>query len=118
MNRIMARIKAEQRFLTVKRRVVIFSLGFIGSAAAFIPAFKMMYSNLMESGFLQFLSLLFSDLGTIAAYWRSFVMSLLETVPAFSLAVFLAVVFVFLESIRFLSRDIKFIFTPTKLIIN
>ena len=117
-DRIMARLKAEQRLLTVKRRLVIFSVGALGSMAAFIPAFKMAQLEISNSGFLQFFSLLFSDFGTVAAYWQSFTILLLESLPAMSLAVFLAVIFVFFESLRFLSRDIKFIFTPTKLIIN
>lgn len=116
--RIMARIHTEQRILTFKRRLAIFSVGLIGSGIAFVPAFRMVRLSLIGSGFLQFFSLLFSDFGTVAAYWQSFVMSLLETLPAMSLAVFLAVVFVFLESLRFLARDIKFVFIPNKLIIS
>jgi hypothetical protein len=107
LNRIMARFKAEQRLLTVKRRLVIFSIGFIGSAVAFVPVFKMVQLEISSSGFLQFFSLLFSDFGTVASYWQNFAMSLLETLPAFSLAVFLTVIFVLLESSKFLARDIK-----------
>jgi hypothetical protein len=54
----------------------------------------------------------------VAVYWQSFIMSLLETLPAMSLAIFLAVIFVFLTSLRFLVRDIKFIFPANKLIIS
>jgi len=35
---------------------------------------------------LQFFSLLFSDLGTVAAYWQSFVLALLEVLPVMSSA--------------------------------
>ncbi len=112
LERIMARIKAEQRLLTVKRRLTIFSIGLFGSAAAFIPVFKMAQLEISNSGFLQFFSLLFSDFGTVAAYWQSFTMLLLESLPAMSLAIFLAVIFIFFESLRFLARDIKFILTP------
>ncbi len=118
LDRIMARIKAEQRLLTVKRRLTIFSIGLIGSIAAFIPVFKMVQLEISNSGFLQFFSLLFSDFGTVAAYWQSFVLSLLETLPVMSVAALSAVVFVFLCSLRFLARDIKFILAPPKLIIN
>jgi ABC-type phosphate/phosphonate transport system permease subunit len=117
-DRIMARINTERRILTFKRRLAIFSIGFIGSGIAFIPAFKMVEAGFIESGFLQFFSLLFSDFRTVAAYWQSFIMSLLETLPAISLAIFLAVIFVFLASLRFLVRDIKFVFPANKLIIS
>ncbi len=116
--RIIARIHAEQRILTAKRRLVVFSVGLIGSGMAFVPAFKMAHASFVESGFLQFFSLIFSDFGTIAVYWQSFAMSLLETLPAMNLAVFLAVVFLFLESFRFLTKDIKLMFMPNKLIIS
>ncbi len=112
--RITARIRAEEQFIHFKRRMVrrlvIFSFGTVGSAAAFIPVLKMAYSDFAESGFLQFFSLLFSDFGTVAVYWQSFTVSLLETLPAVSLAIFLAVIFVFLGSLKFLADDIKFIF--------
>ncbi len=118
LERIMVRIHAEQRFLTFKRRLAIFSFGLIGSGIAFIPTFKMVQAGFAESGFLQFFSLFFSDFGIVAVYWQSFTMSLLETLPVMSLAIFLAVIFIFLESLRFLARDIKFIFSPRTLIIN
>jgi ABC-type phosphate/phosphonate transport system permease subunit len=116
--RIMTRIRTERRILTFKRRLAILSVGFVGSSTAFIPAFKLLHSNLVESGFLQFFSLLFSDFGIITGYWKEFSMSLLETLPAASLAIFLAVVFVFLGSLKFLAKDIKLLFSPPKLIIS
>ena len=118
LERIMVRIKAEQRFLTFKRRLAIFSVGLVGSGIAFVPVFRMVRVSFAESGFLQFFSLLFSDFGIVAAYWQSFTMSLLESLPVMSLAIFLAVILIFLESLRFLARDIKFVFSPKTLIIN
>ena len=105
--RIMARLRAEQRLLTIKRRMAIFSIGLIGSGVAFIPVFKMAQVEISNSGFLQFFSLLFSDFGTVAAYWQSFVLSLLETFPAVSAAALLSVILVFLGSLKFLVRNIK-----------
>ncbi len=116
--RVMAHIRLEQRFLTIKRRLMIFSFGFVGSAIALVPVFKLTQSSFAESGFLHFISLIFSDFGITVSYWQSFAMSLLETLPAMSLAILLAVIFIFLESLRFLARDIKFIFPPKKLIIS
>lgn len=109
LERIMARLKAEQRLLTIKRRLTIFSFGLIGSATAFIPAYKMAQLEISNSGFLQFFSLLFSDFGIVVVYWQSFVLSLLETLPVMSVAALSAVVFVFLCSLRFLTRDIKLV---------
>ena len=117
--RIMGRIRKEQRLSAIRRRLAIFSFGIIGSLAAFIPVSKLVYSSFVDSGFVQFFSLLFSDFGVVATYWQNFTMVLLETLPAISLAILLFVIFIFFESLRFLARDIKFILASKRqLIIN
>jgi len=108
--KIMLRIREERRLLTIKRRLAVFSIGTVLSAAAFIPIFKSFQTELYKSGFLQFLSLAFSDFGIVASYWRNFAMSLLETIPAMNLAMFFATIFVFLGSLKFLTKDIKLVF--------
>jgi len=110
LDKIMERIKREKRLLAVKRRLVLFSLSLIASAVAFTPVFNLVQTDLSESGFLQFLSLAFSDFGIVVTYWQTFIMSLLETIPAISLAIFLGVVLTFLESLKLLARDIKIIY--------
>lgn len=109
-------IREEQRLLTMKRRLVIFSIGIMGSLAAFIPVFKVVQTGFAESGFMQFFSLLFSDFGIVVSYWQNFAMSLLETLPITSLMMLLATVLVFLESLKLLIKDIKIIFTSKQLI--
>jgi len=107
--KIMRRIGEEQRF-AAKRRLMFISLGAVISLAVLVPVFNLTRTNLVESGFLQFLSLAFSDFGIIAVYWQNFAMSLLETVPAISLAMFFAVIFAFLGSLKLLARDLKIIY--------
>ncbi len=106
----MWRIRKEERLMALKKRVVFFSIIMGGSIIAFIPALGAVQAEISQSGFLQFLSLIFSDFEIIINYWQSFVISLLETIPAISIAIFLAVIFVFLESLKFLARDIKIIY--------
>lgn len=105
--KIVNRIHKEQRLLTIRRRIAIFSVGLGGSLVAFIPVFKMLSAELAESGFIQFLSLLFSDFSIVVRYWQSFVPTLLETLPVISLIVFLTIIFVFLESLKFLIKNTK-----------
>jgi hypothetical protein len=76
---------------------------------AFFPAVKMLLSDFDQSGFLRFFSLIFSDFSTVATYWQSFTMVLLQTLPAISLALLLAILLVFLQSVKSLSRDVKII---------
>ena len=105
--KIIYRINEERRFLTIRRRIFLFSIGLVGSLVAFIPAFKMAKSGLIESGFTQFFSLLFSDAGIVIANWQSYSYSLLETLPVLGLMALLATVLVFLESLKLLSKDIR-----------
>ena len=109
-DQIMSRIHEEQKIIMVKRRFAIFFVGLIGSIAAFMPAFKMMQTGFNESGFINFFSLLFTDIGMVMTYWRSFAMTLLGTLPLMSMATFLVIVFVFLESLKFLTQDMRIIF--------
>jgi hypothetical protein len=113
-DKVMCRIEREKKILTLRRRIIIFSIGLIGSAVAFIPAFQYARSGFVESGFYSFFSLFFSDTEIVLAYWENFAQSLLETLPVLGLAVFLTTVAVFLESLKMLVRDLK-IFYNSKL---
>lgn len=116
--KIMSRINNEKRQLARKRLVFIFSLfGLVGSLAAFIPTLNLVKDGFVSSGFITFFSLLFSDSEIVLVYWQSFMMSLLESLPVVSIVVLLAIVLVFLESLRFLARNARFVFKPS-IIIN
>ncbi len=103
----MARIYEERRLVVLRNRLIIFFLGFTGSAVALIPIFKMVQKGFIESGFFEFLSLLFSDIEIVTAYWQNFAMSLLESLPLMSLIMFSAVVLIFLEFLKLLVKDLK-----------
>ncbi|MDD5146604.1 MAG: hypothetical protein PHN39_02590 [Candidatus Pacebacteria bacterium] len=113
--KIMSRIQQEKRYRRLRRRIIIFSFGLIASAGAIIPVFKMAQAGFAESGFWQFFSLLFSDFEVVTAYWQSFALSLLETLPVMSLIMLSAATLVFFGILRFLTRDIKSIFASVKL---
>ncbi len=116
LGKIMFRIREEKRLSSTRRRLAVFSISAIGSLVAFVPIFQMMQSEISNSGFVQFLSLIFSDFGTVMAYWQNFALTILETLPVLSLIAIFVVVFIFLESIMFISKDIKSVFAPPKLI--
>lgn len=116
--KIISRIHRERRILTIKRRIIIFSVGLVGSLAAFFPALKMVSAELSSSGFNQFFSLIFSDFTVVMRYWQSFVMTLLETLPVMSLMVLLAVIFILLESSKYLAKNVKAIFNHNHLATN
>jgi hypothetical protein len=109
LGKIMSRIEGERKMVAIKRKIIVFSVGLAGSILALVPAFKMVWDGISSSGFAQFLSLLFTDSEVVMAYWQSFAMTLLESLPMFSIILFLVIVFTLLGSARFLSKNIKII---------
>lgn len=87
-----------------------FILLFIGSIAAFIPAWKLALAGFAESGFCQFLSLIYSSAGAVLANWKFCLLSLLESLPAVEIAALFIVVLVFLLSLKFSVKNFKIAF--------
>ena len=108
LKRILKRIHKEERLLAF-RKVIIFSIMLTGSLVGFVPSLKMLLSDLGSSGFDSFFSLILSDFSAVVTYWQSFTMILLETLPALSLALFLAVLLILLQSIKSLTKKLKII---------
>ncbi len=63
----------------------------LASLATLVPAFKGLTDQAVVSGFYQYMSLLFSDIGSIGTYGKDLSVTLMETLPAVSLALFLGV---------------------------
>jgi len=105
-DKILNRIRKEQRLLAL-RRIVIFSVLFFGSIVAIIPSFSTLSSDVRQTGFLQFFSLIFSDFSLVSAYWKNFSLAILETLPAVSLAALAAVILILLQSLKSLIKNIK-----------
>jgi hypothetical protein len=114
--KVMDRISKERRILIIKRRIIVFSIVFVGSLFAFFPTLKMVSVELSSSGFNQFFSLIFSDFTVVMRYWQSFTLTLLETLPVISLVLFLTILLVFLESLKSLVKNIKMISKLNQLI--
>lgn len=115
-NKIMARIHEEERLLSVKRRLIIFSTAVIISAGAFIPIINAFQTEFAQSSIYQFLSLIFTDSGTVMAHWQDFSLALLESLPAVSTIGLLLTTLVFLWSLKHLTQAIKIVFNQPQLI--
>jgi hypothetical protein len=107
--KIINRIHKEQRILAF-RKITGFSLVLLISMIAFVPAIKFLISEIENSGFIQFASLAFSDFEIVKIYWQNFALTILETLPALSLALCLAILLTLLQSIKSLSKNIKIIY--------
>ena len=73
-----------------------------------IPAVTDMTSQFRQSGFYEYTSLLFSDGGKFSAYGQDFAMALGESIPMFSIIIFLVVVVVLLWSVRNILKQSKY----------
>ena len=115
---ILSRIKRERQIIILRKRLVLFSIGMIGSAIAFFPAFSAVLADLSQSGFASFVSLIFSDSAEMLVLWQDFMFSVLEAIPVLGIAMLLAALFVFLGSAKLFMKDFKIVFPNSRLIIN
>jgi hypothetical protein len=115
---VMDQIHRQRQVAKTRNRLIVFSLGLVGSVAAFIPMIKSLIVGLNNSGFFQFFSLLFTDSKTVLAYWDNFLLTLLESLPILSLIAVLAIVLIFLESLKNFFHDLKIILPNHNKIFN
>jgi len=108
LDEVCSQIHKKERSFYIKR-IVIFSSILSICALVFVPTLKMLISDINSSGFLQFILLIFYDTTIIAKFWKNFILVLAGSLPAISLAMFLAVVLGIMQSAKYLSRDIQFI---------
>lgn len=106
-NKIMASIREEKLLLSIKKRLILFSAVILASVGILIPVVGAFQAEFSQSGFSQFLSLMFSDLGAVIANWQDFGLALLESLPATSLIAFLATLLVLLWSLKHFAQAIK-----------
>lgn len=109
LSTILNRIQYEQQRLSVQRHLIFFSSGTIGSIIALAFGTNMLIANSTESGFISFLSLLFSDSKVMLTYWQNIGFALLETLPTTGVIILLVATLVLLGSIKKMARDIAFI---------
>jgi hypothetical protein len=106
LGKIITKINIEKQ-ARFKRMLVLRSLFFIFSVILLIWGGQWFIADIAESGFSHFLTLLFSDGKILLAYWQTFIMVLLESLPVSSLLVILAAILAILQSLKFLTRDLK-----------
>lgn len=94
-----------------EKRIVYLKLAAFSSLGLFslgglIPMLKIVGNDFAQSGFYEYLSILFSGSGSIASYWRELMFSLAESFPATSIVLSLALLFLFFLSLRYLMKQI------------
>lgn len=112
---IISRIELETA-RTARTRFILFSAVTLAALIAVIPAFQYALQEFTRSGFSQYLSLIFSDGGTMLAYWQEFTLTLAESLPIFGPALFLSVIFILLGSLKLTMENMGAAFGHHKLI--
>jgi hypothetical protein len=105
--KIVAKIQKEKKTRQIKRKIYLWLVIFTLSLGAFVPTIIIIKNSLAHTGFIQYLSLLFSDTAIILSYWKSFGLSLLGALPLTGLILFSLVLAIFLESLKILTKNIK-----------
>ena len=118
LQRIMARIQYERRLMSLKKRIIIFSLTLIISLAAVIFISKTTISAATTSGFTSFFSLIFSDLRIVLINWQSYGLSLLESFPVLGATGVLVAILILMESLKYLVEDLGLLLTAQHLKLN
>lgn len=63
------------------RQFLVYGLVLAASLVGFLPSLSYLRGEVTQSGFYQYLSLLFSDSAAVLTYWNRFLFSLLESLP-------------------------------------
>lgn len=108
---ILVRIERAERRAARLRFALLGSTTLV-SIVAFFPAFAFARFEFVQTGFGEYVSVLFSDSGTAFAYWHEFVLLLAESFPVFATMVLLFVAFVLLGSLRLALINARIAFTP------
>jgi hypothetical protein len=106
-DKVLLRLERERKLAVAKRRLIVFSGCLVISISASLPIWRLVFSELAQSGLGQYLTLLVYDFQTVAAYWQDYSLSLLEALPAASLAVGLGLLLLALASLRAVVHNIR-----------
>lgn len=107
---IMQKIGRAHRIKILRARFLLFGTISLLAIVAFVPAMRLFYSDINESGFYEFVSLAFSDTEIVMAYWQDFAFLIAESFPVLGVSYVLASVFFFLFSIKNIVQDANFFF--------
>ncbi len=92
---------------TTRIKLWFFSSFIVISLIVLVPAYKTLSSELSQSGFYDYISLAFSNGGSIIPYWKDFLLLLVESLPGVGIILVFSVVFVFFISVKYTVRQIN-----------
>lgn len=95
---VYCRLEQEQK-KRAKRRLLIFGLADLLSVSGLVASFLYLVNLMVGSGFYNYLSLVWSDRGSLALYWHELLLSIVESLPVLGVITFLGVALILLLSL-------------------
>jgi len=107
LSKIMDRVALEKQRQLSRRKLFIFSSSFCLSLILIIPVLQSFISQAVYSGFSEYLHLAFYDFSIISSYGQEWTLSMLESLPALSLAGLLLISVSLLISLKNILANVK-----------
>jgi len=104
---ILATINAKERTSFILNLWIYGSLVIISFSGVVFVIENLIY-QLSQSGFYEYSALIFSDMNSVAVYWRELSMSLIGSIPVVNIIISLVLIFIILISIRSILNQFKF----------
>jgi len=117
-DKIMSGIEQERNNLTSRRRFLFSLISFLPFLFIAFPVWRSFQINIIQSGISEYLALLVYDFKIVLVNWQDFSLSLLESLPATSMAAALTVLLGIFITLRLVIKYGKEFFKPSILISN
>lgn len=101
---IFLRINREERRTSIIKLAVFVPLALL-SGVAVVASFQYLMNQTAQSGFSEYIAILFSDGGTLLSYWKEFLLSVAERAPIIGTALFLGAILTLMGSIKSVLRN-------------
>lgn len=88
-------------------KIFIYLILGLFSMSGSVLSIDSLISKFSKLGFSDYFSLIFSDTGLLATYWREYMITLVESLPVASLVLSLALIFVFFVSIEKITSQFR-----------
>jgi hypothetical protein len=93
-------------------RFALYSTTTLVALVALVPALQYVGIEMAQSGFSTYLSLIFSDSGTILASWKEFSTVLVESLPVIGVTLVFGILLTLLTSLRQAVKNIRYRVSP------
>jgi hypothetical protein len=118
LNKVMSRIEREKNSQALRGRFILSLISLLPFLFIALPAWRSFQINIIQSGFGEYLALLFYDFKIVLANWQDFGLSLLESLPVVNMAAALTVLLGLSLTLKFVIRSGREFLKPQILLNN